>query len=72
MRHHIKIVDYLENEGDKLPSVHINHNCSMLMFHSARERFILDRRENINQFHRYMLPLLKVKYDLHYVEEDFE
>jgi hypothetical protein len=41
------------------------------MFHSNYERFILDKRLT-PEYHRYMLPNLKTKYQIHYVEEDFE
>ena len=31
----VKIVNYIAEEDDPMPQVHLNHNCSMVMFHSA-------------------------------------
>jgi hypothetical protein len=62
---------------DPPPALHINHNCSMILFASAKERFVVERWKSKNasdneEFHRYNIPIVKNKYVLHYVEEDYD
>lgn len=62
---------------DPMPIVHINHNCSMVLFVSTIERFVVERigktgKGEIHEFNRYKIPIVKTKYVIHYVEEDYD